>query len=78
MRGVRELSLLSSTIHHINREDVPAQIRNDLEAELGAVKNYNEGIAICVEAADNATKDLLEEILLDEDEHVDQLETWGG
>jgi len=59
-------------------DDVPAQIRNDLEAELGAVKSYNEGIAICVEAADNATKDLLEEILLDEDEHVDQLETWGG
>ena len=56
-------------------EDVPKQLQSDLEAEYVAVKNYNEGIAICLAAADNATKEILEDILEDEDGHVDEIET---
>jgi bacterioferritin len=53
---------------------VPAMVHNDLAAELDAVKAYNESIRICVEAKDEGTKELLDSILTDEEEHVDWLE----
>jgi bacterioferritin len=53
---------------------VEAQHRNDLKAELGAVTAYNEGIRLAVEVGDNGTRELLESILADEEEHVDWLE----
>jgi bacterioferritin len=58
---------------HIGAE-VPKQFENDLGAEMGAVKGYNAGIKLAVEVADNATKELLESILKDEDGHVDDIE----
>jgi bacterioferritin len=58
---------------HIGAE-VKAQFENDLAAEVGAVKAYNDGIGLAVEASDNGTRDLLESILTDEEEHVDWLE----
>jgi bacterioferritin len=54
--------------------DVEAQFENDLTAEVGAVKAYNDGIKLAAEVGDNGTRDLLEEILEDEEEHVDWLE----
>jgi bacterioferritin len=54
--------------------DVQAQHKNDLQAELGAVKVYNEGVRLAVELGDNGTRALLESILTDEEEHVDWLE----
>ena len=48
--------------------------KNDLDAEIDAVKAYNESIRVCVEAGDEGTKELLESILADEEEHVDWLE----
>jgi bacterioferritin len=54
--------------------DVPKQIQNDLEAELHAVRAYNEAIHLADEAGDAATRTLLESILKDEDDHVDWLE----
>ena len=47
---------------------------HDLDAELGAVARYNESIQVAMEARDNATKVMLEEILADEEEHVDWIE----
>jgi bacterioferritin len=58
---------------HIGAE-VPQQFTNDLAAEMTAVKGYNAGIKLCVELGDNATKEVLEGILKDEDAHVDQIE----
>ena len=55
--------------------DVEAQLKNDLAGELGAVKDYNADIALAVEVGDNGTRELLEGILTDEEEHVDWLET---
>jgi len=55
-------------------EDVPKQFANDLAAEMTAIRDYNAGIKLCVEAGDNATKEILEGILKDEDAHVDQIE----
>jgi bacterioferritin len=53
---------------------VEAQLANDLDAELDAVKGYNAGIKLAVEVGDNGTRELFEDILEDEEEHVDWLE----
>ena len=55
-------------------EDVPQQLKNDHAAEEGAIKAYNDAIALASEVGDNATKDILEQILKDEDRHIDELE----
>jgi bacterioferritin len=54
--------------------DVEAQHKNDWAAEEGAVKAYNAGIRLAVEVADNGTRELLESILKDEEDHIDWLE----
>ena len=53
---------------------VAVQLQNDIEAEYGAVKAYNEGVHLAVEVGDNTTRALLESILHDEEEHIDWLE----
>jgi bacterioferritin len=55
--------------------DVPKQFTNDLAAEMMAVKGYNAAIKLATEVADNATKEILEAILKQEDDHVDEIET---
>jgi bacterioferritin len=54
--------------------DIPKQLAHDLVAEMVAVKNYNTAIKVAVEVGDNATKELLEGILKDEDDHVNAIE----
>ena len=54
---------------------VDAQHKNDQAAEEVAIKAYNEGIKLAVEVGDNGTRDMLEEILEDEEEHIDWIET---
>lgn len=54
--------------------NVKDQLQNDLQVEYDAVKRLNAGIETCVNASDNGSRDLLEEILTDEEEHVDWLE----
>ena len=64
-----------SNLNKINiGADVAKQLANDLQAELGAVKNYNAAIKLSVEAGDNATKEILDGILGDEDAHVNEIE----
>jgi bacterioferritin len=55
-------------------EQVEKQLKSDLGAELGAVKVYNEGIRLAAELGDNGTRELLESILSDEEDHVDWIE----
>jgi len=54
--------------------DVPKQFSNDLKAEMTAVEHYNAGIKLAIEVGDNATKAMLEGILMDEDSHVNTIE----
>jgi bacterioferritin len=54
--------------------NVKAQLQNDLQVEYDAVKRLNAGIETCVNAGDNGSRDLLEGILTDEEEHIDWLE----
>ncbi|MGA2092234.1 MAG: bacterioferritin [Sedimentisphaerales bacterium] len=58
---------------HIGAE-VPKQFENDHAAEIGAVKSYNAAIKLATDVSDNATKELLDSILKDEDAHVDEIE----
>ncbi len=55
-------------------ETVPEQLNVDLALEVDAVKRLNAGIETCREADDNNSRHLLEEILEDEEEHIDWLE----
>ena len=55
-------------------EDVPKQLQSDLAAETQAVQDYNEAIHLADKVGDAATRTLLEEILRDEDAHVDWIE----
>ncbi len=55
-------------------QNVKAQLQNDLQVELEAVKRLNAGVETCVNAGDNGSRELLEGILTDEEEHIDWLE----
>ena len=55
--------------------DVAAQLQSDHAAEEGAVANYNAAIRLCAELGDAGTRELFEDILEDEERHIDWLET---
>ena len=54
--------------------DVSEMYENDHVAEADTIKSYNSSIALCGEARDYATRDILEAILKDEDAHIDNIE----
>ena len=54
--------------------NVKAQLENDMALELAAVKHLNSAIKDATELGDNASRTLFEQILVDEEEHVDYLE----
>ena len=54
--------------------DVQTQLKNDWNAEAGAVKTYNDAIRMAVSVGDNGTRELLDSILKDEEDHIDWLE----
>jgi bacterioferritin len=53
---------------------VEKQHGNDLTAEVGDIKAYNDAIKLAVEVGDNGTREMLESILKDEEVHLDWLE----
>lgn len=56
-------------------EDVPEMLRSDLALERGAQATIKDGIAHCEVARDYVSRDLLQGILDDTEEHIDFLET---
>jgi bacterioferritin len=54
--------------------NVEAQLKHDLAAEQGAVTVYNAGVKQAAGADDNATREMLESILKDEEDHLDWIE----
>jgi bacterioferritin len=56
-------------------ETVPEQFEVDLALEYEAVERLNRGIALTVERGDNGTRELLADILVSEEDHIDWLET---
>jgi bacterioferritin len=53
---------------------VKEQIENDLQLEYAAVPRLNNAINTAVAAGDNGSRELFEDILKDEEEHIDYLE----
>ena len=56
-------------------EDVPEMLRSDLALERGAQATIKDGIAHCESVRDYVSRELLEDILEDTEEHIDYLET---
>jgi bacterioferritin len=56
-------------------EDPIEQHRVDLQLELEAVKRLNDGITLSSERRDAGTRELLEDILEDEEDSIDWLES---
>jgi bacterioferritin len=54
--------------------DVKEQFENDLKLEMGGVEHYNALVNLCVQLKDNGTREVLEPILTESEEHVDWLE----
>ncbi len=56
-------------------EDVPEALACDLKAEMGAQATIKDGMAHCESVRDYVSRDLLQGILDDTEEHIDFLET---
>ena len=59
-------------------KDVKQQLQNDLALEENAVAEYNDAVAAAQKAGDQGSAELLKKLLLDEEGHVDFLETQLG
>ena len=60
---------------HLNvGQNVKEQLESDLQLELNAVAMYNASIRIARDEGDNASRELFERLLKDEESHVDWLE----
>ena len=56
-------------------ETVAEQFEADLQLEVEAIARLNRGIELAVAKSDNGTRELLADILVEEEEHADWLET---
>ena len=56
-------------------ENVPEMLNCDLQSEAGAQGTIKDGIAYCESVRDYVSRDLLQGILDDTEEHIDFLET---
>ncbi len=55
-------------------QNVKAQLESDLKLEVSAVATYNHAVQVAREKSDNASRELFERLLKDEEGHVDWLE----
>ena len=56
-------------------EDVPEILLSDMESEANNQGNLKDAIAICESKSDYISREILEEILDDTEEHIDWIET---
>ena len=60
---------------HVNiGKNVKEQLESDLKLEVNAVAMYNRAVQISRDEGDNASRELFERLLKDEEAHVDWLE----
>src|ERR1035437_6607840 len=66
------------TVSKLNQMKIGANVTDmiaaDEDAEMGAIKGYNDTIAAAVTAGDDGTRERIAKILLDEERHVDWAE----
>lgn len=56
-------------------ETVPEQLKSDLAKEKAMVKMLTDGIEHCTKVRDFTTRHILEDMVKDEEEHIDWIET---
>ena len=56
-------------------EEPIEQFRLNYEMELAAVERYRRAVAICTEAGDPGTRTMMEDLLREEEHHVDEAES---
>jgi bacterioferritin len=65
-------------VSNLNKVHIGAVVEkmhaNDRVAEDMAIKGYNETIRLAVEVGDNGTREIIEGILRDEEDHIDWIE----
>jgi bacterioferritin len=54
---------------------VKEQFQNDLALEMKGVDAYNKAVALCIKENDGGSRELIEPILVESEEHVDWLES---
>jgi bacterioferritin len=57
---------------------IPEMFKHDLDLEMEGVTRYRKGVELCLKEGDAASRELLEHILVDSEEHVDWIETQIG
>ncbi len=55
--------------------DVQVMFQTNLELEMKGVEAYNQGIATCLKVGDAGSREVLEHILLETEQHVEWLES---
>jgi bacterioferritin len=65
---------MSETMKLTVGQNVREQLQSDLSLEIAAVGLYNRAVQTAREEGDNASRELFERLLKDEEEHVDWLE----
>ena len=65
---------LSETLALSIGKNVREQLESDLKLEINAVGMYNRAVKVAREEGDNASRELFERLLKDEEAHVDWLE----
>jgi bacterioferritin len=72
LKGEVEM-VASETVEKIH--DVKKMLVKAAEMELAAVKDYNQWANECAAAADSVSKKIFEDLVVDEEGHLDQFET---
>ena len=65
---------MNEPMHVTIGQTVKEQLEADLQLEIEAVEMYNRFVATSRDAGDNASRELFERLLKDEEKHVDWLE----
>ena len=65
-------------VSNLKKTDIGAEVelqhKNDRALEHGAIISYNDGVRLATQLEDNGTREILESILKDEENHIDLLE----
>ncbi|WP_338845468.1 bacterioferritin [Massilia sp. W12] len=72
LEGLPNIQALHKVMIGENTEEM---LNCDLKLELGAQKTVKEGIVACEQAGDYVSREILQDILEDTEEHIDWLET---